>query len=62
MTRELERGFWPSYNVPYFPEIYKRAGYPAMAATLSAKGDAYAKVVRHFNGTTACHTDCVLIN
>ena len=25
-TQELERGYWPSYNVPYFPEVYNRTG------------------------------------
>eukprot|EP00949_MAST-11_sp_MAST-11-sp1_P001690 g1690.t1 len=27
-TSTLERGYWPSYNVPYFEEIYARSGYP----------------------------------
>lgn len=26
-TETLSRGYWPSYNVPYFPEVYKRSGY-----------------------------------
>ncbi len=21
VTQDLERGYWPSYNVPYFPEV-----------------------------------------
>lgn len=45
VTHELERGFWPSYNVPYFREIYDKAGYPAMAAALTARGPEYATVV-----------------
>ena len=26
-TAELERGYFPSYNVPYFSTIYDRSGY-----------------------------------
>jgi len=26
-TIELERGYWPSYNVPYFEEVYLASGY-----------------------------------
>lgn len=25
----LQQGFWPSYNVPYFPRIYNLSGWPA---------------------------------
>ncbi|KAG2442565.1 hypothetical protein HXX76_002651 [Chlamydomonas incerta] len=38
MTQELARGYWPSYNVAYFPEVYEAAGYPDMIARLEAKG------------------------
>lgn len=26
-TETLSRGYWPSYNVPYYREIYRRSGY-----------------------------------
>jgi len=28
MTTQLARGYWPSYNVPYFIRIYNMSGYP----------------------------------
>jgi len=28
VTQQLERGYWPSYNVPYFQSIYDISGYP----------------------------------
>lgn len=31
-TETLERGYWPSYNVPYFKDIYTKSGYPTMTA------------------------------
>lgn len=31
-TVVLQRGHWPSYNVPFYPEVYSRSGYPAMVA------------------------------
>ncbi|KAJ1459661.1 phospholipase B-like protein [Pelagophyceae sp. CCMP2097] len=29
-TFELERGYFPSYNVPYFKDVYRRAGYDTL--------------------------------
>jgi hypothetical protein len=29
VTDQLERAYWPSYNIPYFETIYNRSGYPA---------------------------------
>ena len=29
-TAFLARGHWPSYNVPFYPQIYELSGYPAM--------------------------------
>ena len=30
VTPILRNGHWPSYNVPYFVEIYELSGYPAV--------------------------------
>merc|ERR1712151_829013 len=26
-TETLRRGYWPSYNVPYYPDVYRQSGY-----------------------------------
>ncbi|RUS74914.1 hypothetical protein EGW08_017330 [Elysia chlorotica] len=31
LTNILREGYFPSYNIPYFEEIYNRSGYPEMA-------------------------------
>ena len=33
VTPQLARGYWPSYNVPYWPEVYERSGYGTMKKT-----------------------------
>lgn len=42
ITQELERGYFPSYNVPYFPEIYEKSGYPTMTHTLRNKSEDFS--------------------
>lgn len=36
-AQALERNYWPSYNIPYFPEVYNRSGYPQFTAELKAR-------------------------
>lgn len=31
-TETLARGYWPSYNVPFHPEVYNKSGYSKMSA------------------------------
>lgn len=40
-TQELERGYWPSYNIPYFSEVYNKTGYPDLQAHFRARGGDY---------------------
>jgi len=54
-TEELSRGYWPSYNIPYWPEVYNKSGYSAMA-TKHGKYYAYetcprANIFRRDQGT-----------
>jgi len=35
----INQGFWPSYNVPFYPEIYNLSGYPEF---YQKYGDAYS--------------------
>ncbi|KAL6784670.1 hypothetical protein ACKKBF_B02730 [Auxenochlorella protothecoides x Auxenochlorella symbiontica] len=41
-TPHLERGYWPSYNIPADPGVYAASGYAAAAAALAARGPAWA--------------------
>lgn len=43
-VQTLERGYWPSYNVPSFPEVYNRSGYPEFADKLRRRSN-YNEVV-----------------
>jgi len=38
-TQELERGHFPSYNVPYFSQIYEQSGYKETIASRRAAGE-----------------------
>lgn len=40
-TDTLLRGYWPSYNIPYHPEVYQRSGYPEFLAQQDARGPEY---------------------
>ncbi|PSC74620.1 Phospholipase B-like 1 isoform A [Micractinium conductrix] len=45
VTNILAFGYWPSFNVPYFPEIYNASGYPDFVRRLDQHG-------QHFGRTT----------
>lgn len=45
MTQDLERGYWPSYNVPYFATVYNASGNHLLRQHLSARGPEYGQVV-----------------
>jgi hypothetical protein len=40
MTQVLARGYWPSYNVAFFPNIYDMAGGQTCQATMLVGGGA----------------------
>jgi len=37
VTEQLERGYWPSYNVPYFDDVYAKSGYKTALAYWTEK-------------------------
>jgi len=39
VTDYLVKGYWASYNVPFFQEVYDRSGYPQMMARAEAAAD-----------------------
>lgn len=45
MTPTLALGYWPSYNVPFFPEVYNKSGYPDFISKLEQYG-------QHFTAST----------
>lgn len=42
----LARGYWPSYNVAFFPRIYSAAGYPDIIVRSQDKGREYDEPAR----------------
>lgn len=38
MTHALWLGYWPSFNVPYFKEIYEASAYPDFANKTHRRG------------------------
>eukprot|EP01010_Urceolus_cornutus_P002038 NODE_262_length_1895_cov_306.195558_g212_i0.p1 GENE.NODE_262_length_1895_cov_306.195558_g212_i0~~NODE_262_length_1895_cov_306.195558_g212_i0.p1 ORF type:complete len:543 (-),score=110.57 NODE_262_length_1895_cov_306.195558_g212_i0:203-1831(-) len=55
LTSFLRHGYWPSYNIPYFPNVYTKAGYPQVVATagnyMSYDLSPRATQFRHLQGT-----------
>ncbi|CAL5220185.1 g2156 [Coccomyxa viridis] len=45
-TDVLARGYWPSYNVPFYPEIYRRAGYKAFMQRQQQRGADFVQAAK----------------
>lgn len=75
MTQELAYGYWPSYNVPFFAEVYRRTGYNDVGAHFAMQGEAYrkaalgldyqlsprAKIFRRDAGADGCGAHCSVV-
>jgi len=46
VTSILARGYWPSYNIPYFKELFDLAGYPGAVAKQGPEMNDYETCVR----------------
>jgi hypothetical protein len=44
LTSVLAMGYWPSFNVPYFSEIYGASGYPDFIRKLDEYGQHFGRV------------------
>jgi len=52
-TNQLRRGYWPSYNVPYYPEVYRLSGYtdPRLGPDATYELAPRAKIFRRDQGS-----------
>ena len=55
MTEFLARGYWPSYNIPFFRSIWERSGYGTMFKLTGSEEFTYelnarAKIFRRDQG------------
>uniref|UniRef100_A0A7S0YIV8 Phospholipase B-like n=1 Tax=Polytomella parva TaxID=51329 RepID=A0A7S0YIV8_9CHLO len=42
VTLDLEKGYWPSYSVPYFSAVYNSSGCAAQLSLQDTRGETYA--------------------
>ncbi|CAL8471420.1 g10962 [Coccomyxa elongata] len=45
LTEQLARGYFPSYNIPYFPQVYNQSGLQALRDSLAARGPEFSNSV-----------------
>lgn len=53
MTDVLRFGYWPSFNVPYFSEIYNASGYPDFISKVEAYGQHFGKTTHWLSYDTS---------